>query len=161
MSVFQKFTVLIFFLFTFFTNYIYAAVELKSSFLPSVAFVNRSDIVFTSHNTLLFGTGQMWVGGYFGHEIISENVTDQTIGGALRFGQQTFFEIQGGAYTRKFTQYQTDLKGKGFAAQLIYGTHLNNYFGLSAALSGKRITSGMEKRTIITLLPLLTLRWGF
>lgn len=161
MSVFKTFKHLIFFLSLFLSSYSFASIEFKSSFLPSVAFVNRSDIVFTSHNTLLFGAANFWAGGYFGHEIISENVTDQTLGAAVRFGQQQFFEIQGGAFVRKFTQYETDLEGKGFAAQFIYGTHLNNFFGLSLALSGKRINSGMEKRTIITLLPLLTLRVGF
>lgn len=138
-----------------------AAFEIKSSFLPSLAFINRTDVVFTSHNTLLLGAGDFWAGAYVGHEVISENVTDQTFGGAFRYGQQRFFEIQGGAFVRKFTQYQTDLEGKGFAAQLLYGTHLNSVFGLSLGLSGKRINSGMEKRTIITLLPLLNLRWGF
>lgn len=138
-----------------------ASVEIKSSFLPSVAFVNRADTVFTSHNTVMFGTGQFWLGGYYGHEVISENVTDQTIGAAIRFGQQQFFELQGGAYVRKFEQYQTSLEGKGAAAQLIYGAHINTYFGLSIGLSGKRINSGMEKRTIVTLLPLLSLRLGF
>ena len=145
----------------FFPAFSNAAIEIKSSFLPSVAFVNRADTVFTSHNTIMYGSGQFSIGGYYGHEIISENVTDQTIGAALRFGQQQFFEIQGGTFVRKFKQYQTDLKGKGAAAQLIYGTHLNNYFGLSLGLSGKRIDSGMEKCTIVTLLPLLSLRWGF
>lgn len=158
MSVFSKFlTVLIFFL----PTYSSAAFEIKSNFLPSIAFINRADVVFTSHNTLLFGTGNFWGGAYVGHEVISENVTDQTFGGAIRFGQQQFVEIQGGAFVRKFTQYQTNLEGKGFSAQLLYGTHLNNVFGLSLGLSGKRINSGMEKRTIITLLPLLSLRWGF
>lgn len=158
MSVFFKFlTVLIFLL----PTYSGAAFEIKSSLLPSIAFINRTDIVFTSHNTLLFGSGDFWGGAYVGHEVISENVTDQTLGGALRYGQQQFFEIQGGAFVRKFTQYQTNLEGKGFAAQLLYGTHLNSVFGLSLGLSGKRINSGMEKRTIITLLPLLSLRWGF
>lgn len=144
-----------------FPTYSFASFEIKSSFLPSIAVVNRADIVFTSHNTLLFGSGAFWAGAYVGHEVISENATDQTLGGAVRFGQQDFFEIQGGAFTRHFTQYQTDLEGKGFAAQFIYGKHLNSVFGLSLALSAKRITSGMEKRTIITLLPLLSLRWGF
>ncbi len=158
MSVVSKFlTVLIFLL----PTYSQAAFEIKSSLLPSIAFINRSDVVFTSHNTLLFGAGDFWGGAYIGHEVISENVTDQTLGGALRYGQQQFFEIQGGAFVRKFTQYQTSLEGKGFAVQLLYGTHLNSVFGLSLGLSGKRINSGMEKRTIITLLPLLSLRWGF
>lgn len=110
---------------------------------------------------MLVGSGSFGAGAYIGHEIISENVTDQTFGAAIRFGQQEFFELQGGAFVRKFIQYQTALEGKGVAAHLIYGTHINNLFGLSLGLSGKRITSGMEKRTIVTLLPLLTLRWGY
>lgn len=158
MSAFLKFLTILIFLFPTYSD---AAFEIKSNFLPSLGFVNRADVVFTSHNTLLYGSGHFWAGAYAGHEIISENVTDQTFGAAVRFGQQQFFEIQGGALVRKFTQYQTNLEGKGAAIQFIYGTHLNNYFGLSAGLSGKRITSGMEKRTIITLLPLLTLRVGF
>jgi hypothetical protein len=150
-------SVLIFFL----PAFTYASFEIKSSFLPSFASVNRNDVVFTSHNTLLFGSANFWAGAYVSHEIISENVTDQTLGAAIRFGQQQFFEIQGGAYVRKFTQYKTDLEGKGFATHLIYGAHINNYFGLSLGLSAKRIDSGMDKRTIVTLLPLLTLRAGF
>lgn len=158
MSVFLKFLAVVAF---FLPVYSKSAFEIKSSFIPSIAFINRTDIIFTSHNTLLVGSDNFWGGFYYGHEIISENVTDQTVGGALRFGQQTFFEMQGGAFVRKFTQYQTNLEGRGFAAQFIYGTHLNNYFGLSLGLSGKRINSGMDKRTIVTLLPLLSLRVGF
>src|SRR5690242_7654211 len=96
-----------------------ALVEFKSNFLPSAAVVGRADLVFSSHNTLLFEMGWLSVGGYAAYETISENVSDQSYGGALRFGKETYFEVQAGAFQRNFTQESTELKGKGISGNLI------------------------------------------
>jgi hypothetical protein len=149
------------FIFFLLTPKAFAAFEVKSTFLPSMAIIGRTDVVFVSHNTLLFGADNFKFGGYLGFDHISENVTDQTVGAALRFGQNQFLELQGGAFVRKFTQHQTELEGTGIAANILWGTHINSAFGLSVALSAKRISSGMDKRTILTALPLLSLRWGY
>lgn len=139
-----------------------AATEIKSNFLPSFAAVGKADLVFSSHNTILFGTSGFYFGPYGSWETISGNVTDQAYGVALRIGEKTFAELQGGYFQRNFSQEQTKLKGNGFIANLGVGTHLNDVFGVTVFASGKRIESGtLDKRWIIDLLPFLNLRTVF
>ena len=143
-------------------SHVLAATEIKSNFLPSFAAVGKADIVFSSHNTILFGTSGFYFGPYGAWETISENVTDHAYGAALRIGEKTFAELQGGYFQRNFSQEQTKLKGNGFIANLGVGTHLNDVFGVTVFASGKRIESGtLDKRWIVDLLPFLNLRTVF
>lgn len=143
------------------TSTVSAAIEIKSSLLPSVAIVGKSDLVLSSHNTLLFGGPRFKVGPYIGYEVLSSNQNDLTYGAAIRFGDQKFLEIQGGIFERDFHQQNLRLKGKGFAGNLIFGVYLNNYFGIDLALTYKRIESGMDKRTVLELLPFFGLKAEF
>jgi len=135
-----------------------AMLEFKTNFLPSAAIVGRADYVFSSHNTLMVGWDSFRAGGYAAFEAISENVVDQSFGGALRVGNDKYVELQAGYFVRNFKQHETELEGKGVSGNLILGTHFSQNFGLALFLSGKRINSGMDKRTIVDLLPFLSLR---
>lgn len=139
-----------------------AAVEFKSNLLPSFAAIGRSDLVLSTHNTLLFGGDAFRAGLYAAYETISVNTTDTSVGAALRFGKDSYFEMQGGSFRRGFSQSGTSLSGTGFSANLIYGFHLTPHWGLALFLSGKRISGGdLDKRWIVDLLPFLSLRVEF
>jgi hypothetical protein len=141
----------------------HAMVEFKTNILPSIAQVGRTDVVLSTHNTILFGGYGFYMGVYGGYEVITQNVTDQTYGAAVRFGADNpYFELQGGYFQRDFREHGSRLTGKGFAANLGVGWHLTPNFGLSVYACGKRITQGdLDKRTIVDLLPFLMLRTEF
>lgn len=138
-----------------------ASVEIKTNFLPSLAALPNLDPIFSSHNTLLVGIGWFHIGAYGSFETVSKSVTDTSYGGAIRFGETNYVELQGGTFERRFRENSIRLTGKGFAANLIYGHHFNEYFGLSIIAAGKRIESGMNRRSIVDLVPYLTMRAGF
>ena len=138
----------------------FAFVEFKTSFYGSFLSFGRSDLILSTHNTILFGSENIKFGGFYSFESYQSNTTDTAIGGAFRVGESTFLELQGGAYQRKFEAHST-LKGKGIMGNIIIGKHFGDYFGLSFMLIGKKITSGMDKRLIVKALPYFSLRVGF
>lgn len=151
---------LLIFIFTSFTYDANALVEVKSNLFASFLSFGRSEIIATTHNTVLLGFDSFKAGAFYSYEKFQENTQDSSLGAAIRFGEKTFFEIQAGAYTRKFTSHTT-ITGKGLIANLIIGKHFGDYFGLSLYLTAKKITSGMDKRTMIKALPYLGFRIGF
>jgi hypothetical protein len=78
-------------------------------------------------------------------------------------GLEYYVEAQFGSFRREFHQPGSEnLSGKGFAANLIYGQQLSPHFGVDIALTAKRISSGtLDKRWIVDLLPLLSVRGDF
>jgi hypothetical protein len=149
--------ILLFLSFSFNAN---AFVEIKSNFYGTIMLFGRTDTILNTHNTILFGDELLKLGGFYSYEAIQENTIDTSMGGALRFGESTYFELQAGAFERQFKAYST-LKGKGFMTNLIVGKHIGNVFGFSIITSIKKISSGMDKRTIVKLLPYFGMRMGF
>lgn len=138
----------------------FAFLELKSNFYGSLLVFGRSDVILSTHNTLLFGGEKFKVGGFYSYEKFQKNTTDTSAGGALRFGEATYLELQVGAYERKFKAHTT-MTGKGVMGSLIVGKHFGSIFGFSLMVMGKKITSGMDKRLIVKVLPYFGLRVGF
>jgi hypothetical protein len=137
----------------------FAFMELKTNFYGSLLVFGRNDVILNTHNTLLFGGDLFKVGAFYSYEPIQENTVDSASGGAIRFGESTFVELQAGSYERKFKAH-TSLKGKGVMGNLIIGKHFGRVFGISLIISAKKITSGMDKRTMIKALPYFGLRLG-
>ncbi|OIQ16188.1 MAG: hypothetical protein BM556_16140 [Bacteriovorax sp. MedPE-SWde] len=137
----------------------HALFELKSSFYGSLLLFGRSDVIVKTHNTFLLGGDLFKFGAFYTHESIQQNTVDTAMGGAIRFGESTFFELQAGAYEREFKAHST-LKGKGVLGNLIIGKHFGSVFGISLIVTAKKITSGMDKRTMIKALPYFGLRVG-
>lgn len=138
----------------------HAFMELKSNFYASLLLFGRSDKIVKTHNTLLFGSSLVKLGGFYSHENIQENTVDTSYGGTLRVGEATFFELQIGHFERTFTAYST-IEGKGFMGNIILGKHFGRFFGISLMTTIKNITSGMDKRTIVKVLPYFGLRVMF
>ena len=137
-----------------------AFMELKSNFYGSLMLFGRTDTILNTHNSLLIGGDIIKFGGFYSYEAIQENTVDISYGGALRIGEVTYFEAHAGLFEREFQAYST-LSGKGFMSNLIIGRHLGNIFGFSILTSIKKITSGMDKRTIVKLLPYFGMRMRF
>lgn len=138
----------------------YSAVEFKTNFFVSYAQVGRSDVIAKSHNTLLIGSKFFKAGLYYGSDSLHGEVNDSTTGGAIRFGEKTYFELQAGTYTRIFS-HTRNLTGRGQAGSLIFGQNMNDFFSLSLFFTGQHISSGMDKRWTYTALPYLGLRMEF
>lgn len=140
----------------------FALAELQTGILPTAQVFMQADLVFSSHTTLLFGSDTISFGPYYAFESLSQNVMDQTYGAALRIGHETYFEIDGGYFERRFAQRHTRLKGQGYSLNLVLGQHFGDHFGLALIATNKRIQSGdLDARTIYDLLPFFTLRESF
>lgn len=137
-----------------------SASELQIGALPSFQYRNGFVGLLRADATLLFGVDFIKLGPYGMYEGISPQVTDTSYGAALRFGNEAYFQLQGGFFHRVFSQTGTGtLNGKGFSAALVGGWHLSPHLGVDVVLSSKRIESGtLGRRWIIDLLPLLTFR---
>ncbi|MDA8791753.1 hypothetical protein N9N67_00835 [Bacteriovoracaceae bacterium] len=140
---------------------LYSVVEFKSNIFFSFATVGTNDAISSSHNTLLMGSDNVKVGGYFGHENRHGSTTDTSAGGAIRIGENTYFELNGGAFKRTYKYNETELEGVGVSGNIILGKHLSKNVGVSLLVNGKHITKGMDKRWIYTLLPYIGLRTSF
>jgi len=129
--------------------------------LPGFAMRGQTIGVLHLNSRLLFGAEYFRLGPYAGFRTLAPQVMDTSYGGAIRIGNESYFELQAGLFERSFTQPGTsDLKGKGFIVNMIYGMHLSPHLGLDVVLSGKRIASGsLDKRTVVDLIPLFTVRW--
>jgi hypothetical protein len=140
-----------------------ATTELQAGLLPSFLLQDGPVGLLRVDTTLLFGGDFIWFGPYAAYEGVSPQVTDTSLGAALRFGNEDYFELQGGYFHRVFEQTGTPaMNGNGFSGSLIYGLHLSPHLGLALVLSGKRISSGtLDKRWIVDLLPLFTARVEF
>jgi len=137
------------------------AMVVETGVLPGFAMRGQTLGVLHLNSRLLFGTEYFRLGPYAGLRTLAPQVIDTFYGGAIRIGNERYFELQAGLFERKFSQPGTsDLKGKGLIANMIYGMHLSPHLGIDVVLSGKRIDSGsLDKRTIIDLIPLFTVRW--
>lgn len=121
----------------------------------------RQEFLYNTHNTVLVGFKSFLVGGYFSLQTPGHNTTDTAYGASARFGDQSFFELQGGYYERKFKTDKT-LKGKGVIVNLVFGQKLTNFFSLSVIVSAKKIMSGdLHKRLTVKTLPFIGMSVGF
>ncbi len=139
------------------------ATELQAGVLPGLAMVGQAIGVFRVNARLLFGGDFVALGPYGDFKSLAPQVIDTEYGAALRIGHDFYLEAQGGAFHRQFRQPgSSNLSGNGFVAHAIAGWHLSPHFGVDLDLSAKRIASGsLEKRWIVDLLPLLTVRTDF
>lgn len=139
-----------------------AGFELKTSILPSVAVIQKAEVVFDSHTTILVGPEGLLFGPYIGFETLSSNHQDLLTGAATRVGgENLFFELQGGVLTRSISQGGTKTVGKGYGGNVLIGTHFNKYVGLSALIFYRRVTSGLDKSTQTGIIPLFSFRAVF
>ena len=130
---------------------------------PGFGYSGQAIGVFRADTSLLLGSDFFSAGIYGGYHHFSPQATDTSYGLALHIGNDWYFELQAGVFYRAFEQTGTDkLTGNGYAANLIFGKKLNNYIGIDATLSGKRISNGsLARRTIVDLLPMITIRSEF
>lgn len=137
--------------------------EFAMSALPGLALRGQALGVLRANGRLLFGGDWFWLGPFGDFESLAPQVIDTAYGGALRIGHEYYVEAQFGSFRREFHQPGSEnLSGKGFAANLIYGQQLSPHFGVDIALTAKRISSGtLDKRWIVDLLPLLSVRGDF
>lgn len=131
--------------------------------LPGLAMRGQTIGVLRLNGRLLFGGDFIWLGAYGDFESLAPQVVDTSYGGALRVGHEIYVEAQAGYFHRDFQQPGTkDLRGSGGAANLIFGMEVSPHLGVDLVLSGKRISDGsLDKRTIVDLLPLITIRGDF
>ena len=135
------------------------ALEWKTNLLTSMNTNGDFDLIFNTHNTILFGEG-LKIGPYLGYERLHSYVTDMAYGGALRLGDKGFVELQGGRLERRFRDH-VNLTGKGFVINLMVGTEFNNIFGFTLLFSAKKIETGMDPRWIYKVLPYLGVTLDF
>jgi hypothetical protein len=135
------------------------ALEWKSNILSSINSTGEFDLIFNSHNTLMVG-GKLKLGPYLGYERLHSYVTDLAYGGALRLGDKSFMELQGGYLERQFRDYQT-LTGKGYVINLLFGSSFTDTFGFTLLFSAKKIETGMDPRWIYKVLPYLGVTFAF
>lgn len=139
------------------------ALVLEAGILPGLAIRGQALGVLRVNSRILIGSEFFKLGPFGDFQSLAPQVIDTSYGAALRIGQDSYFELQGGYFQRRFSQEgTTDLDGKGFIVNMIYGLHLSPHLGIDVVLSGKRISSGtLDKRTIIDLIPLFTMRSDF
>lgn len=137
----------------FFISHCAFGMEWKTNLITSMNTSGEFDLIFNTHNTLMFG-GSFKVGPYIGYERLHSYVTDFAYGGALRFGGSGFIELQAGALERKFRDHSS-LTGKGYVINMLTGTKLSEVFSLTLLFSAKKIDSGMDPRWIYKVLPYL------
>ncbi|MGE3758079.1 MAG: hypothetical protein AB7H97_09995 [Pseudobdellovibrionaceae bacterium] len=133
------------------------------SVLPGFAVRGQMLGVLRMNGRFLMGGDWISIGPYGEYESLAPQVVDTSYGAALRFGHESYVELQAGYFRRDFQQPGTPQKdGKGFSANVIYGIGLSPHFAVDIALAGKRIASGsLDKRWIIDLLPLIAIRGDF
>ena len=134
--------------------------EAKLGILPSLAFVGQNQAVVLAHGTFLMGTSSFLLGPFIGSEVYTPDVLDEIYGGAIRFGDKVYFEVQGGYYRRKLSQNSVLVTGTGWAANTLLGFHWNQFLGMQILLRAKSITAGMEPRTRVDLLPMFSIFWS-
>ena len=130
--------------------------------LPGVAMRGQTIGVFRINTRALLG-GFVSVGPFAEYRSLAPQVNDVSYGGAIRVGQTSFIEAQFGYFERSFSQTGSEnLKGRGFAGNLIYGMRFSPYLGVDLMLAGKRISSGtLDKRWILDLVPLFSIHGDF
>lgn len=139
------------------------AAEIKLGVFPGFSYSGQTVGVLRANTSVLFGSDVFLAGVYGEYDAFFPEVNDTSGGLALHIGKDYYFEFQAGVFTRTFEQSGTNkLTGTGYAANLIFGGNLNSWLGLDLALLGKQITSGgLDKRTIVDLLPLIAMRMEF
>jgi hypothetical protein len=139
------------------------ATEFQVGVLPGFSARGQAMAVLRLDATLLFGGDAFKFGPYGFFEALAPQVIDTSYGGAIRLGNESYLQIQGGIFRRSFKQEGSPaMSGQGFSGELIYGMHLTPHVGIDVVLSGKRISSGdLDKRWIVDLLPVITVRGDF
>lgn len=144
--------------FIFWSSNSFALLEIRSDFFSSLLVGGSSDLLIRSNNSILVGGEGFSFGANYLYDPLHSYVTDSGYGGAIKFGEQKFFQLSGGYFERKYKS----LKGKGFYATAVLGWQWSEHFSVSIPIIAKRITNGgLDKRWIIDMIPYLGLRLKF
>lgn len=140
----------------FFISILTASTAQATSFRTNLLVSTYANELSTrSNSSVLIGPDAFSIGAYVIYEAPHAYQRDQSFGAAFRVGKDFFFEMGAGLFQRDFE----GVTGKGTAGFLLLGWRFGGSFNISANLTAKKITEGLEPRTMIDAAP--TLGWTF
>ena len=116
----------------------HSAVQIGTDlFYSGFGYIGHGEVYLKSHSFVFFGTDSILAGPIFLYQRNRQESYEEGVGGAVRFGTDSFFEIGGGTY--RLVHFAEKFQGQFITA--IFGWAINNVYRLTLPITYTNVSS--------------------